>query len=219
MNNTLQGRRALVTGSLQGIGHAVALALAQQGCKIVLHGLGPQALQDSARQTMLAAGAPSAVVYTHDLSDPAEIAKLMKAVLADGPLDILVNNAGIQHVAPLAEMPDAMWDKIIAVGTQTMQPDHGGSGIRRGFNFDRGERMGSSVRVGGRHDIFFASQQRGLMHNRGLQWNESRVSMIRRYRPGCCVPSFRRSGNEANNQDRTDDVAGKRLAGSVCYQD
>ena len=115
MNNTLQGRRALVTGSLQGIGHAVALALAQQVCKIVLHGLGPQALQDSARQTMLAAGAPSAVVYTHDLSDPAEIAKLMKAVLADGPLDILVNNAGIQHVAPLAEMPDAMWDKIIAV--------------------------------------------------------------------------------------------------------
>ena len=39
MNNTLQGRRALVTGSLQGIGHAVALALAHEGCQIVLHGL------------------------------------------------------------------------------------------------------------------------------------------------------------------------------------
>ena len=107
MNNTLQGRRALVTGSLQGIGHAVALALAQEGCQIVLHGLGPQALQDCARQAMLAAGAPSVVVYTHDVSDPGEIAKLMAAVLAEGPIDILVNNAGIQHVAPLAEMPDA----------------------------------------------------------------------------------------------------------------
>ena len=115
MNHALQGRRALVTGSLQGIGHAIALALAQEGCHIVLHGLGSPALQEEARQAVLAAGAPSVTVYTHDVSDAPQIARLMSAVLADGPLDILVNNAGIQHVAPIAEMPDAMWDKIIAV--------------------------------------------------------------------------------------------------------
>ena len=115
MNHALQGRRALVTGSLQGIGHAIALALAQEGCHIVLHGLGSPALQEEARQAVLAAGAPSATVYTQDVSDAQQIARLMTAVLAEGPLDILVNNAGIQHVAPIAEMPDAMWDKIIAV--------------------------------------------------------------------------------------------------------
>lgn len=115
MKNALQGRRALVTGSLQGIGYAVALALAEEGCHVVLHGLGPQEQQASAQAAMLAAGAASAAVYTQDVSDPARIAELMTAVLAGGPLDILVNNAGIQHVAPLADMPDAMWDKIIAV--------------------------------------------------------------------------------------------------------
>lgn len=115
MSTGLKGRRALVTGSLQGIGFGIAEALAREGCAVVLHGLGNAAQQAAACQAMRDAGAPSATAYTHDLRDAAQIQELMKEVLAAGPLDILVNNAGIQHTASIADMPAEKWDAIIAI--------------------------------------------------------------------------------------------------------
>ena len=111
----LSGRRALVTGSVQGIGLAVAEALARQGAAIVLHGLAPPEGQQAAQARVRAAGAPRVEVFTHDLRDPAQVEALMHEVLAAGPIDILVNNAGIQHTASLAEMPRHKWDEILAV--------------------------------------------------------------------------------------------------------
>ena len=110
----LAKRRALVTGSVQGIGLAIAQGLARQGCAIVLHGLATSAQAQEVRAAVLEAGAPSVEVLTHDLREPAEVADMMENALSS-PLDILVNNAGIQHTAPLAEMPRAKWDDIIAI--------------------------------------------------------------------------------------------------------
>jgi 3-hydroxybutyrate dehydrogenase len=110
----LQGRRALVTGSVQGIGLAVAQELGRQGCAVVLHGLATPQQAQQARAAVLEAGAPAVEFQPHDLREPAQVAALMEAVLAS-PLDILVNNAGIQVTAPLAEMPRATWDAILAV--------------------------------------------------------------------------------------------------------
>lgn len=115
MQAALTGRRALVTGSFQGIGLAIAEALAAEGCHLVLHGLASPEQQEIAEQRVLAAGALSVTPHAHDLSDPAQIKQLMATVLAAGPLDILVNNAGIQQTAPLADMPDEIWDRIIAI--------------------------------------------------------------------------------------------------------
>jgi 3-hydroxybutyrate dehydrogenase len=118
MNTTpwLQGRRALVTGSLQGIGLAVARALAAAGADVVLHGLGDEAQRHAAREA-LAPWRPTGQVpaLAHDLADPAQEAALMTEVLDTGPLDILVNNAGIQRTAPTVEMPRSDWDAIVAV--------------------------------------------------------------------------------------------------------
>lgn len=111
----LAHRRALITGSLQGIGLAIAEALAAEGCDIILHGLGTPDQQDSARHAVEAAGASSVVCYGHDLSRPEKIEDLMQWVQSSGPIDILVNNAGIQRTAPLAEMSTADWDAIVAV--------------------------------------------------------------------------------------------------------
>lgn len=110
----LQGRRALVTGSVQGIGLAIAQELARQGCAIVLHGLATPQQAQQARALVLDSGAPAVEVQAQDLRDPAQVAALMGEVLSS-PLDILVNNAGIQVTAPLAEMPRARWDDIIAI--------------------------------------------------------------------------------------------------------
>jgi 3-hydroxybutyrate dehydrogenase len=111
----LTGRRALVTGSLQGIGLAIARELGRQGCALVLHGLPTGTLSRDACADVLEAGAPSVEVLTHNLRDASQVQLMMEAALATGPLDILVNNAGIQHTAPLADMPRAKWDDIIAI--------------------------------------------------------------------------------------------------------
>ena len=50
--NTLQGRRALVTGSVQGIGLALAKALASEGASVVLHGLPDARLHEAARRSI-----------------------------------------------------------------------------------------------------------------------------------------------------------------------
>ncbi|MCA3081231.1 MAG: SDR family oxidoreductase [Rhodocyclaceae bacterium] len=109
------GRRALVTGSLQGIGFAIAESLAAESCHIVLHGLGDDSQKNAAREAVLAAGALSVECFNHDLRQPEQIDALMKAALAAGPLDILVNNAGIQQTAPLADLSAEVWDRIIAI--------------------------------------------------------------------------------------------------------
>ena len=109
----LTGKTALVTGSVQGIGQAVALALAGAGARIVVHGLADAATGAGVCDQMRAAGAPDATFLDHDLMQPARIDALMDAVDNWGGADILVNNAGMQFTAPIAEMPPEKWEAII----------------------------------------------------------------------------------------------------------
>lgn len=111
----LQGKCALVTGSVQGIGLEIAQALASAGAAIALHGLAKPAEAETACAELVAAGAPEARFFDHDLSDPAAATALVRAVAAWRPIDILVNNAGIQHTAPLAEMPMEVFQRILTV--------------------------------------------------------------------------------------------------------
>ena len=107
----LTGRRALVTGSSMGIGHALARGLAEAGAAVVLNARGADKLE-AAAEDLRGAGATVATA-AFDVTDPAAVADAVDRIEADGPLDILVNNAGMQHRAPLEDFPADAFDRLM----------------------------------------------------------------------------------------------------------
>jgi 3-hydroxybutyrate dehydrogenase len=115
MDRYLEGRTALVTGSVQGIGMAVAKSLASAGARIGVHGLATPQQAAEAVDAMKKSGAPDAKFFEGDVRKPEAIKAMMDAVSAWGGPDILVNNAGVQHTVSLADATREIWDNVIAV--------------------------------------------------------------------------------------------------------
>ena len=92
----LRGHRALVTGATQGVGRAIAIALARSGADIVLHGLRHDTQADETRAHCAAAGVDVVVVEGDLASRPVEATeRLFRDATAAMPgIDLLVNNAG-----------------------------------------------------------------------------------------------------------------------------
>ena len=112
----LAGRVALVTGSTDGIGLAVANSLAAQGCAVMLNGLGePQAIDRLCEE--LAARHSVRVAHAGaDLRREDEASGLVEQVMQGfGRLDILVNNAGTQHKGPIEAHPPSRWREVFAL--------------------------------------------------------------------------------------------------------
>ena len=112
---SLKGKTAVVTGSTSGIGHGIAMALAKDGCNIVVNGLGTEKDNEKAIREVQALGMrvafdPANMLRHNQIAD-----MIAKAERDFGAVDILVNNAGIQHVAPVEEFPIEQWDSIIAI--------------------------------------------------------------------------------------------------------
>jgi gluconate 5-dehydrogenase len=104
----LKGRRALVTGSSQGIGLALARGLAEAGAEVVLNGRDAAKLAEAARSIKGARRLPFDVT-SHEAARAA-----VDGFEADvGPIDILVNNAGMQHRSPLEEFPADAFERLL----------------------------------------------------------------------------------------------------------
>ncbi|MDI7775156.1 SDR family oxidoreductase [Asticcacaulis sp. EMRT-3] len=108
----LTGRTALVTGSSQGIGQAIAAALAGAGARIILNGR-DEARLEAAAITLRQTGA-DVMTALFDVTDPAAVAKAVND-LEDGgtTIEILVNNAGIQRRCPLEDFTLDDWQDIM----------------------------------------------------------------------------------------------------------
>ncbi|MBL9195489.1 MAG: SDR family oxidoreductase [Opitutaceae bacterium] len=110
----LTGRTALITGSSQGIGLALACGLARAGAAVVLNGRDASKLATAA--AAVTAAVPGAEVGTavFDVTVAAEIGREVERIETTiAPIDILINNAGIQRRAPLAEMSEAQWREVL----------------------------------------------------------------------------------------------------------
>lgn len=94
----------------------MADALAEQGARVVINGLGDRAAIEETRAALEARHSVAVAYHPADMTKPDEIAAMV-AFAKDqfGRLDILVNNAGIQHVSPIEDFPIDKWDRIIAI--------------------------------------------------------------------------------------------------------
>ncbi len=108
----LTGRTALVTGSSQGIGLALARGLAGAGATVVLNGRDAGKLAEAA--ATLAAGGARVDTLAFDATDHDAVRTAVDGFEADrGPIDILVNNAGMQHRAPLEDFPADAFQRLL----------------------------------------------------------------------------------------------------------
>jgi gluconate 5-dehydrogenase len=115
----LSGRLALITGSSQGIGLALARGLAQAGARVVLNG------RDSARleqaRSLLESEGLAVLAAPFDVTDRAAAQAAIATIERDvAPIDILVNNAGIQRRAPFESFPEETWREIMAANLDSV---------------------------------------------------------------------------------------------------
>lgn len=108
-SDDLRGQRALVTGATSGLGRAIALQLARDGADVIVHGRDRERGAETVRAITAAGGQAS--FAGGDLSDPAEISRLVSEV---GALDILVNNAGFAVFSETAELKAEQLDALFA---------------------------------------------------------------------------------------------------------
>jgi len=109
---SLAGKIALVTGSGQGIGLALAEGLSDAGAHVVLNGR-DRAKLERAQQALAAAGRKASIA-SFDVTDHAAVEAGVAMIEAEiGPIDILINNAGMQKRAPITEFPVDGWHEVI----------------------------------------------------------------------------------------------------------
>ncbi|MFD2055833.1 SDR family oxidoreductase [Mesorhizobium calcicola] len=120
----LGGRTALVTGSSQGIGFALAKGLAEAGARVVLNG------RDEAKLTVAAGQIPGAATLAFDATDHDAVRAAIDAFeQASEPIDVLVNNAGMQFRTPLEDFPADAFERLLQ--TNVASVFHVGQAVAR----------------------------------------------------------------------------------------
>lgn len=110
----LRNRTALITGASRGIGVAIARALADEGCNLILTARNESSLKRASAK--LRNKNLRILVQTCDVRDPHSVDDLFRSIRAEfSRLDIVINNAGIAHPnTPVEKLPIPMWKDVFA---------------------------------------------------------------------------------------------------------
>lgn len=115
----LSGKTALVTGSSQGIGFALAKGLSEAGARIVLNGRDTGKLADAAARLRSAGADVRELAF--DATDNVAVAAAIDGFeVSEGAIDILINNAGMQHRTPLEEFPADKFEQLLRTNISTV---------------------------------------------------------------------------------------------------
>jgi|UniRef100_UPI004048E23E 3-oxoacyl-[acyl-carrier protein] reductase len=110
MGNRLKDKVAIITGAAKGIGFITAQRFAQEGAKVMIADLNPQALELAQAQI------PGAETYVMNVTDRESIQAAVNQIMERyGKINILINNAGITQDARLIKMTEAQFDSVINV--------------------------------------------------------------------------------------------------------
>jgi NAD(P)-dependent dehydrogenase (short-subunit alcohol dehydrogenase family) len=115
----LSGKAALVTGAARGIGRAIALRFAQEGCHVAVCDVNEAGAVEVAAE--IETHGVRALAARVDVSDRAQVEGFARDAWEKfQTLDILVNNAGIFFNAPFEQQTDEQWDRIMAVNVRSV---------------------------------------------------------------------------------------------------
>jgi gluconate 5-dehydrogenase len=115
---SLSGKRALITGSSQGIGYGIAQGLAEAGAEVILNG------RDAGKLAVAAAELRKAGHKVHeaafDVTSHASVAEAVAKIEVEGPIHILFNNAGMQFRTALEDYPLEKFQELMRVNVESV---------------------------------------------------------------------------------------------------
>jgi len=115
----LDGKAALVTGAATGLGHAIAVALAEAGADVACHAR-TEEQANNARDRVAHLG-KRAIVVAGDMAEKETPSRLISEVVSEfGRIDILVNNAGMIRRSPAVEYSEDDWSTVIEVNLSSV---------------------------------------------------------------------------------------------------
>ena len=115
---SIEGKTALITGGSSGIGLMIARGYVEAGAKVYISSRKKDVCERVAAD-LSAVG--TCISIPADLSTEAECNRLADEIAErEGKLEVLVNNAGCNWGAPMAEFPDAAWDKVLALNVKAV---------------------------------------------------------------------------------------------------
>ena len=105
---SLGGKVALITGGGGGFGRAIANTYTDAGARVVITDA-----RESGREVAEEVGGSFILADLSDMETTRELCR--EAIESEGGVDILVNNAGLQHIAPVEELPDDDWARLVQI--------------------------------------------------------------------------------------------------------